>query len=134
MGRLCWLISSPQMLLLCSARFPLLRSCVGFGSKITLGRMGDSIGEAMTIFLPPSCSSIHGCDQEARYGKKRETRWTGYKVHLTETCDQDRPHLITHVATTSAPTTDEVMTEPIHADPQKADLTPGQHLLDSGYI
>jgi transposase len=55
-------------------------------------------------------------------------------VHLTETCDQDRPHLITHVATTSAPTTDEVMTEPIHADLQKAALTPSQHLLDSGYI
>jgi hypothetical protein len=51
-------------------------------------------------------------------GKKRETRWTGYKLHISETCDEDRPHLITHVATTSAPTSDEVMTEPIQQDLQ----------------
>ena len=25
-------------------------------------------------------------DPEARTGKKRETTWFGYKVHLTETC------------------------------------------------
>ena len=28
-------------------------------------------------------------DPEARYGKKRETTWTGDKVHLTATCDDD---------------------------------------------
>jgi transposase len=37
-----------------------------------------------------------------RYGKKRRTEWTGYKVHLTETCDDDTPHLITDVLTTQA--------------------------------
>jgi len=73
-------------------------------------------------------------DQDARYGKKRETRWTGYKVHVTETCEQDSPHLITHVVTTAAATTDEAMTETIHADLQQADHTPRQHLLDSGSI
>ena len=73
-------------------------------------------------------------DQEARYGKKRETRWTGYKVHLTETCEEKLPHLITHVATTAATTTDEAMTETIHANLKQACLTPRQHLLDSGYI
>jgi transposase len=67
-------------------------------------------------------------DQEARYGKKRETRWTGYKVHLSETCEDDAPHLITHVSTSTAATTDEIMTETIHADLQQADLTPRQHL------
>ena len=34
-------------------------------------------------------------DLDARYAKKRTTRWTGYKVHLTETCDDERPNLIT---------------------------------------
>jgi transposase len=96
--------------------------------------MGDSIGEAMTIFLPPSCSSIHGCDQEARYGKKRETRWTGYKVHLTETCEEGSPHLITNVATTSAPITDEQMTETIHEELEQAHLLPRQHFVDTGYV
>lgn len=45
-------------------------------------------------------------DPEARYGLKRELAWTGYKVHLTETCDDDRPHLLIQVETTVAPTAD----------------------------
>jgi len=85
--------------------------------------------------LPPGNQFINSpYDPEARYGKKRETRWTGYKVHLTETCEEDAPHLITHVATTAAATTDEAVTETIHADLQQTDLTPRQHLLDTGYI
>ena len=67
--------------------------------------------------LPPGKQFINSpYDPEARYGKKRETRWTGYKVHLSETCEQDGPHLITHVSTTPATTTDEAVTESIHAD------------------
>lgn len=42
-------------------------------------------------------------DPEAHYAKKRSTSWVGYKVHLTETCDDDAPHLITHVQTSLAP-------------------------------
>ena len=85
--------------------------------------------------LPPGNQFINSpYDPEARYGKKRETRWTGYKVHLTETCEKASPHLITHVATTAATTTDEAMTETIHAELEQTDLTPRQHLLDSGYI
>jgi transposase len=85
--------------------------------------------------LPPGKRFINSpYDQDARYGKKRETRWTGYKVHLTETCEEDAPHLITHVTTTAAATTDEAMTETIHADLQQVNLTPRQHLLDAGYI
>jgi transposase len=85
--------------------------------------------------LPPGNQFINSpYDPEARYGKKRETRWTGYKVHLTETCENESPHLITHVTTTAATTTDEAVTETIHAELEQTDLTPGQHLLDSGYI
>ena len=40
---------------------------------------------------------------DARNGKKRATFWTGYKVHFTQTCDEDAPQLITHVQTTPAP-------------------------------
>ncbi len=36
----------------------------------------------------------------ARLGVKRNQGWIGYKVHLTETCDDDDPHLIVHTATT----------------------------------
>ena len=41
-------------------------------------------------------------DQEARYGKKRDFDWVGYKVHLTETCDVELPHFITQVETVPA--------------------------------
>jgi transposase len=36
-------------------------------------------------------------DTDARYSTKREMQWVGYKAHLTETCDEDRPHLIVNV-------------------------------------
>jgi transposase len=60
--------------------------------------------------------------------------WTGYKVHLTETCEQGLPHFITHVATTPAPRTDEALVDVIHTDLQQSELLPAEHLLDSGYV
>jgi transposase len=52
-------------------------------------------------------------DVEARFATKREMSWTGYKVHLSETCDDDAPHLITNVETTPATTNDVCVTETI---------------------
>jgi len=84
---------------------------------------------------PPTERVIHSpYDPEARYSQKRQTEWVGYKVHLTETCDEDRPHLITHVETTPATTQDEQMTETIHAALQVKNLLPQEHLLDRGYV
>jgi len=47
-----------------------------------------------------------------RYASKRTTAWTGFKVHLTETCDDERPNLITHVETTTAPVVDAAALPP----------------------
>jgi len=55
-------------------------------------------------------------------------------VHLTEVCNEEAPHLITHVATTPAPTADEIMVKPIHEALKKNYRLPSQHILDSGYI
>jgi transposase len=60
--------------------------------------------------------------------------WVGYKVHLSETCDEEHPHLITQVTTTLATTSDFVMGEPIEQDLADRDLLPGSHLVDSGYV
>jgi transposase len=73
-------------------------------------------------------------DVEARYGTKRSTSWTGYKVHLTETSDPDTPHLITNVETTPAHVNDVTMTEPIHRALAEKDLLPDDHILDAGYV
>jgi transposase len=58
----------------------------------------------------------------------------GYKVHLSETCDEQGPHLITHVATTMAPLVDGECTPVIHAAMQKKNLLPSVHLVDTGYV
>jgi transposase len=73
-------------------------------------------------------------DLEAHFSKKRTTSWVGYKVHLTETCEQDRPHLIIHVDTTTAPVSDDARTACIHAGLQRKEWLPAQHLVDTGYV
>lgn len=72
-------------------------------------------------------------DSEARYSIKRGTEWTGYKAHLSETCDTDAPHLIVNVLTTPATVQDDVVLTPIHAALEHKQLLPGQHLVDAGY-
>ena len=100
---------------------------------------------------------------DARWGVKREEFWLGYKLHVTETCDDAPacscrpgadgaragadgrehdtgcaqlafPNLITHVATTDATVTDNQMTTVIHDDLAGKDLAPGRHYTDSRYL
>jgi transposase len=73
-------------------------------------------------------------DVEARYCTKRGIAWVGYKVHLTETCEDGQPHLITGVMTTLATTPDGVMGQLIQDDWAVRHLLPGMHLLDGGYV
>lgn len=73
-------------------------------------------------------------DPEARYTARRHQVWTGYRVHLTETCDPGQPHLITQVETTPATTPDVNVVDDIQADLAKTDLLPKEQLLDQGYV
>src|SRR3954447_13764075 len=57
----------------------------------------------------------------------------GVQGALTETCDEDRPHLIVNVATTPATTPDDNMVEVVHESEKRRDLLPGEHLVDKGY-
>ncbi len=85
--------------------------------------------------LPPHALLICSpYDTEARYATKRETHWTGYKVHLTETCEEGGPHLITNVETTPATTNDVELTSIIHTHLAAHDLLPHEHLVDTGYV
>jgi transposase len=84
---------------------------------------------------PPAARLINSpYDPEARYSCKRQTTWVGYKVHLTETCEPDEPHLIVHVETTPATTHDSTVVEAIHADLAAKALLPRVHLVDAGYL
>ncbi len=65
---------------------------------------------------------------------KRGSAWVGYKLHVTETCDADRPHVITDVTTTPSTTLDHTITQPLQTTLVEQGLSPGTHLLDTGYI
>ena len=85
--------------------------------------------------LPPAPLLISSpYDPEARYGTKRETDWTGDKVHVTETCDDETPNLITDVTTPPATTSDFVVLPPMQAHLATRQLTPGEPLVDAGYV
>jgi transposase len=114
--------------------------------------------------LPPGHARIASpYDLDARWGAKRGEPWLGYKLHITETCDDPpacschrgpaaasagagrrgheqgcahltAPNLITHVATTDATVTDNQMTAVICQDLTVKNLAPGRGYLDSGYL
>jgi transposase len=85
---------------------------------------------------PPPASEliISPYDIDARFSIKRSTAWSGYEVHLTETCEDNLPLLITNVETTPCTTTDVAMTDPIHQHLAENALLPREHLVDAGYV
>lgn len=85
--------------------------------------------------LPPAEQMINSpYDPHARFSRKRQTTWTGYKVHLTESIDEGLPHLITHVETTPATEPDDQTLPKIHQALAAKALLPAEHIVDSGYI
>jgi transposase len=83
---------------------------------------------------PASKLIVSPYDREARMSVKRDTEWTGYKVHLTETCDDDLPHLIVNVETTPATIQDMEMTGVIHEALERKQLLPSEQYMDTGYV
>jgi transposase len=85
--------------------------------------------------LPPAALGVRSPhDREARYADKGGTAWVGDKAHLTETCDEGSPRLITQVETTQATLPDhEVLDALPHHLAAKA-LLPAEHLVDTGYV
>jgi len=110
--------------------------------------------------LPPGHARIASpYDTDARWAARRDSSsWLGYKLHITETCDDPPPctcrpagtgaregehgktcahlvfpNLITNVATTGATVTDNQMTGPVQDALAARNLAPGRHYADSGY-
>ena len=87
----------------------------------------------------PACRHEDGLispyDPDARFSRKRETLWLGYKVHLTETCDQreDAPHLIIQVQTTAATAHDSTQLACILQALREQGDAAGEHYVDAGY-
>jgi hypothetical protein len=115
--------------------------------------------------LPPGRVRIASpYDTDARWGVKRDTFWLGYKLHVTETCDDAPPcdcahfpddgsepgagrsghaagcaagafpNLITHAGTTDATVPDSQMTAVIDDALAGKNLAPARQYIDSGYL
>jgi transposase len=85
--------------------------------------------------LPPVGERIQSpYDPQMHYSTKRGLEWSGYKVHVTETCDPAAVHLITHVETRPAMEPDMSATAAIHARLAARGLLPREHFVDSGYV
>jgi transposase len=85
--------------------------------------------------LPPNAERHDSpYDPEVRYSSKRDLHWIGYKVHLTETCEDEQVHVITHVETTYAPVADVAMLPAIDEALCAKGIPPGEHYVDAGYL
>src|SRR4051812_6997681 len=85
--------------------------------------------------LPPVAERVQSpYDPEAHFSQKRQFGWTGYKVHVTEACDDDAAHLITHVMSRPAMRPDMASTAEIHEGLAAKGLPPSEHFVDSGYV
>lgn len=89
-------------------------------------REKKDLGSAAELIVSPY-------DTEARFSTKRGMDWIGYKVHFTETCDEESAHLITHVETTHAAVPDDQILPQVHEALGKQELLPEIHLVDAGY-
>ena len=85
--------------------------------------------------LPPATEGIESpYDADARYRHKRDTSWTGYMVHVSETCESTAPHLLTHVHTTAATVHEAQCTTPIQQALMEKELPPREHFVDAAYV
>jgi transposase len=85
--------------------------------------------------LPPASLLIASpYDADARLGIKRDMKWTGYKLHVTETCDDHKVNLITHVETAKPNRHDNMQIPSIHEALKEKQLLPKEHIVDLGYM
>lgn len=110
------------------------------GRRVIRMRDADSDG------LPPAPSRVASpYDLDTRWAAKGEDLfWNGYKVHISESCDDapdaqpgtrrlDPPNIITGVLTTDATVPDVAVLDRVHTGLAGRELAPGEHFVDSGY-
>ena len=115
--------------------------CVGCGGGTSSGRrLGQITGGGDGVRLRPAQGRGPGdriespYDTDARFRAKAGMSWTGYMVHLTESCDEGAPRLVVHTETTPANVHEAMRIEPIHAAIAAQGIAPAEHLVDAGYM
>lgn len=96
---------------------------------------GDARWRTSEEGIPRSTHYINSpIDPDCRYARKFTTSWVGYRVHFTETCEEDLPNIITDVQTAPAPVADGEATPLIHESLLKKGLLPETQFVDTGYL
>lgn len=72
-------------------------------------------------------------DPDVRFCMRQNTKWTGYRAHLSETCDEEYPRLVTGVDTTDASVHEAKRIGPIHQSLSDKGMSPSIHLVDTAY-
>jgi transposase len=73
-------------------------------------------------------------DPQARWSKKGSHTWVGDKLQVTETDDDDLPHLITDIAITSSVEGDTTALGEIASRQAARDVLPGERYVDQAYV
>ena len=103
--------------------------------RVHYARDGGKLRWRRVAELPPVAERVQSpYDPQAHFSMKRHLSWTGYKVHVTEACDDDAAHLITHVKTCPSMRPDMTSTAAIHGQLAAKGLLPAEHFVDSGYV
>jgi transposase len=118
-----WLREGPAIAIL---RRVWLRNYLGDGTQ-RRWREADNIPPAAQFVSSPY-------DRDAHDARQYTTQWVGSNVHRTETCEDELPHLITHVGTMSGPAADGAATPKIHAALQQRGVLPGPRIVDAGFL
>jgi transposase len=95
----------------------------------------DEVQLTLKEGLPPASTAIESpYDTSARFRSRYAYSWTGYMVHFSESCDDETPHLITHVHTTQATVHEAQCTHAIQEQLVAKALAPAQQIVDSAYV
>ncbi len=73
-------------------------------------------------------------EPEARFAKKRDKNWQGYKLQVTETCDPNQPHLFIDLEAGEAQANDATQLPAIQQRLVEQQLTPTEQYVDQGYM
>jgi transposase len=90
------------------------------------GRHADDLPPAPRLISSPD-------DPDARDGKQRATDWTGDKVPVTDTCDDEAPNLMTDVLPTPATTADVAVLPTLQDHLATRQVTPRAQGVEAGY-
>ncbi len=108
---------------------------IGSGDGTTGGQQADRCVRMRPVQGRGSGDRVESpYDTDAQFRSKHATRWTGYMVHLTESCDEEMPRLVVNTDTTPANMHEAQRTAAIHDALAAKGLAPSEHLVDSAYV